>query len=64
MKFDLMYYLRMRNNELLTMSLPELLWYYQRLQDTRAQEMEFEKLKLEAILASGGFKTTQRMMGG
>jgi hypothetical protein len=54
----------MRNNELLTMSLPELLWYYQRLQDTRAQEMEFEKLKLEAILASGGFKTTQRMMGG
>jgi len=56
MKFDLMYYLRMSNEEIMQMSLAELFWYYERLKETKDKELEFEKIKLETMLVSSGIK--------
>jgi hypothetical protein len=64
MKFDLMYYLRMRYNELLTLDLAELGWYYKQLAKVKEQEVEIEKAKFDAQLALFGHKKVQRDLGG
>lgn len=53
-KFDLMYYLHMRYNEIMALDLAELTWYYQRLKEVKDHEIEFEKMKLELTLAASG----------
>ena len=54
-KFDLMYYLKMSHQEIMTMDLAELRWHQNRLQQVLQAEMDLEKLKLDVLfLAATG----------
>jgi hypothetical protein len=63
MKFDLMYYLGMSHDELMTLDLAELRWYHERLREVKAMEQEVEKVKLEATMAAMGAGSMKRQMG-
>lgn len=63
MKFDLMYYLGMNQNDLMTLDLAELRWYYERLREVKAMEQEIEKVKLEATMAAVGAGAVRKQMG-
>ena len=64
MKFDLMYYLGMDRNSIMRLDLAELQYYYAKLREVRAQELEIEKLKIEANLIGAGAKATQQAFTG
>ena len=64
MKFDLMYYLGMRHNEVMTLDLAELNWYYKKLSEVKEQEAEVDKIKFEANLATLGARKVQQDLGG
>jgi len=56
-----MYYLHMRYEEIMTMELSELLWYYKKLKEVKDSEFEFEKIKLELNLAAAGVKNANKI---
>ena len=60
MKFELMYYLGMRYNELMTLDIAELQWYYKQLREVKEQEHELEKTKLEAIIAAVSISSAKK----
>lgn len=64
MKFDLMYYLGMRHNEIMRLDLAELRYYYGKLREVKEQELELEKMKMEASLAAAGAGAVKKTFAG
>lgn len=46
------------------LDLAELKYYYQKLREVKEQELEVEKLKIEANLMATGVKAAQKTFGG
>jgi len=63
MKFDLMYYLGMNYNEIMTLDIAELRWYYERLREVKSTEYEIEKAKFDASMAAMGVGAVKRQLG-
>lgn len=63
MKFDLMYYLGMNYNEIMSLDIAELRWYYERLREVKTTEYEIEKAKFDASMAAMGVGAVQRQLG-
>ena len=64
MKFDLMYYLGMNYNEVMTLDIAELRWFMTRLQEVKTTEYEIEKAKFDATMAAMGVGAVKRQIGG
>ena len=54
----------MRYDEIMTLDLSELLWYYHRLKQVKDSEFEFEKMKLELNLTAAGVKNAHKVLSG